>query len=87
MIRMAGVAGDGFTTWLTTIIITINATFTSLSLFFVERLGRRRLILASLLGELTAAIRFTLPLIIHSTKLIDIGKGIAYAEFDPRSCH
>ena len=50
---MSGVRSDSAAIWLAALTAGINFSFTFVGLYLVEKIGRRPLTLASLVGELT----------------------------------
>ena len=52
IIKMSGVKSDEAAVWLSAVTAAVNFVFTFVGLYLVERIGRRPLTIASLLGEI-----------------------------------
>ena len=60
IIKMSGVKSDEAAVWLSAVTAAVNFVFTFVGLYLVERIGRRPLTIASLLGEIIGGVIFSL---------------------------
>ena len=60
IIKMSGVKSDEAAVWLSAVTAAVNFVFTFVGLYLVERIGRRPLTIASLLGEIISGVIFSL---------------------------